>query len=174
MGQEGLWTRLMLANESKQSSVINKAIRQYFTLLADVASDIYDSCIKDFYKQYTPQVYKRHGNPSGFNLYRANQVSFDGDVLNFLIDEDYLLPYGKHDKRDIVLEFVLAGLRGGPLPKRPDFPMDWYTTYPNSHSKYHHVWQSSEVVLENILDDFIDNVVDDTYQIFINYVEKNI
>lgn len=174
MGKEGLWTRLMLANESKQRAAINNAIQQYFTLLASIASDIYDSCIKDFYKQYNPMVYKRHGNPAGFNLYNANQVSFDGNTLNFLIDEDYLLPYGKNDKRDIVLEFVLAGLRGGPLPKRPDWPMDWFTSYPNAYSRFHSIWQSSEVVLENILDDFIENVVDDTYPIFITYVEKYI
>lgn len=174
MSKDGLWTRLMLASESKQRAVINRAINQYFTLLSNIAADIYDSCIKDFYKQYTPTVYKRHGDLAGFNLYNANQVSFDGNVLRFLIDEDYLLPYGKHDKRDIVLSFVLAGLRGGPLPKRPDWPMDWYTSYPNAHSKYHHIWSSSSVVLEDILDDFIDNVVDDTQHIFISYVEKNL
>lgn len=174
MSKDGLWMSLMLASESKQRMVINNAIQKYFALLANVAADIYDSCIKDFYSQYTPTVYKRHGNLAGFNLYQANQVSFNGDTLRFLIDEDYLLPYGKHDKRDIVLEFVLAGLRGGPLPKRPDWPMDWYTSYPNDYSKYHNIWQSSGVVLENILDDFIENVVDDTYEIFIHFVKQNI
>ena len=132
MSKDSLWTRLMLAKESKQRTAINTAIQQYFTLLADVASDIYDSCIKDFYKQYSPTVYKRHGKIAGDNLYNANRVSFDGDTLRFLIDEDYLSPYGKDDKRDIVLEFVLAGLRGGPLPKRPDWPMEWFTSYPNA------------------------------------------
>lgn len=174
MGKEGLWTRLMLANESKQIAAINRAVQQYFALLSEIAADIYDSCIRDFYSQYTPLVYKRHGQLSGFNLYRANQVSFDGESLRLLIDESYLLPYGKNDNRDIVLDFVLAGLRGGPLPKRPDWPMDWYTTYPNSYSKYRSIWQSSGVILEDILDDFISNVVDDTYSIFIDFVEKNI
>lgn len=174
MGKDSLWTRLMLANESKQAAAINQAIQQYFHLLSEVASDIYDSCIKDFYKQYHPKTYKRHGNLAGFNLYNANQVSFDGNTLNFLLDEDYLLPYGKHGKQEIVFEFVLSGLRGGPLPRSLDWPMEWYTTYPNAYSRYKNIWNSSEIILENILDDFIDNVVDDTYQVFIQYVEKYI
>lgn len=174
MSKGSLWDRLMLASGSKQSRAINAAVQEYFTLLEAIASDIYDSCIKDFYRQYSPTVYKRHGSLAGRNLYQANRVSFDGDVLNFLIDEDYLEPYGKDDKRDIVLEFVLAGLRGGPLPRRPDWPMEWFTSYPNAYSRYRGVWKSSEIILENILDDFIDNVVDDTYQFFITYVEKYI
>lgn len=172
MGKDGLWTKLMSLGDAKLYSVLSSAIDEYYQLLADIAADIYDSCIKDFYSQYTPKVYKRHGNLSGFNLYNANETFYDGDTVNIIIDEWSLLPYGKQDKRDIVLDFVLAGLRGGPLPKNPYWPMDWYTTYPNAYSRYRGIWKSSEVILEKILDDFCENVVRDTLPIVISNIAK--
>lgn len=174
MGSNGLWVDLMQLSDAKLNSVINSSLDEYYNLLANVGMDIYDSCIKDFYRQYTPSVYKRHGRPAGFNLYKANEIFYDDDTVNVVLDEYNLLPYGKHDKRDTVFEFVLAGLRGGPLPKRPDFPMDWYTSYPNEYSRYKNIWSSSEIILENILDDFCANVVNDTLPIVISMIAKKV
>ena len=64
-----------------KSSLINSSLDEYYQLLANVGMDIYDSCIKDFYSQYFPYVYKRHGNLSGFNLYNANEIFYDGDTV---------------------------------------------------------------------------------------------
>jgi hypothetical protein len=174
MSSKGLWYELMALSDSKLNSIINSALDEYYRLLANVGMDIYDSCIKDFYSQYNPKVYKRHNYLAGKNLYSANEIFYDGDTVNMVLDEWNLLPYGKHDKRDIVFEFVLAGLRGGPLPRRPDFPMDWYTSYPNEYSRYRNVWQSSEIILVNILDDFCANVVNDTLPIVVNNIAKKI
>ena len=174
MGTNGMWAELMSLNDAKLNSVISSSLDEYYQLLANVGMDIYDSCIKDFYSQYPPRVYKRHGNLSGFNLYSANEIFYDGDTVNVVLDEYNLLPYGKHDKREIVFEFVLAGLRGGPLPKRPDFPMDWYTSYPNAYSRYRNIWQSSAVILQDILDDFCENAVNDTLSIVINNIARKI
>ena len=169
MGSKGLWTELMQLSDSKLNSVIGSALDEYYQLLANVGMDIYDSCI-----QYSPRIYKRHGNLSGFNLYKANEIFYDGNTVNVLLDEYNLLPYGKHDKREEVFAFVLAGLRGGPLPKRPDFPMEWYTSYPNTYSRYRSIWQSSAIILEDILDDFCENAVNDTLQIVISNIAKKI
>ena len=174
MSSNGLWADLMQLGDAKLNSVIKSAIDEYYETLFNVASDIYDSCIHDFYDQYTPRVYKRHGNLSGENLYRANNIFDDGNTVNITLNEWSLMPYGKHDKRDIVFEFVLAGLRGGPFPNRLDFPMDWYTTYPNAYSRYGDVWQSSENILQYILDDFCANVVSDTLHIVVNNIAKKI
>lgn len=174
MGKDSLWTRLMLLSDAKLKSVIYSSIDEYYQMLANIATDIYDSCIQDFYSQYMPRKYKRHGDIKGFNLYSANQTFYDGDTVNVVINEDNLMSYGKHDKREIVLDFVLAGLRGGPLPQLPDWPQEWYTTYPNAYSKYKGIWQSSEVVLEGILNDFCSNVVNDTLWIVLQSISKKI
>ena len=174
MGSKGLWSELMSLNDAKLSSIINSALDDYYQLLAEIGMDIYNSCIKDFYKQYTPQVYKRHGYLAGANLYQANKIAYDGNTVHTVLDEYQLWEYGKNDNRDIVFDFVLAGLRGGPLPKRPDFPMDWYTSYPNEYSRYHNIWSSSAVILVDILDDFCANVVNDTLHIVINNIAKKI
>lgn len=174
MGSKGLWSELMQLSDTKLNSVINASLDEYYQLLANVGMDVYDSCIKDFYRQYSPRVYKRHGNLSGFNLYKANDIFYNGDTVNVLLDEYNLLPYGKHDKREEVFAFVLAGLRGGPLPKRPDFPMEWYTSYPNTYSRYHNIWQSSAIILEDILDDFCESAVNDTLSIVIGNIAKKI
>lgn len=174
MGSKSLWAEIMQLSDAKLNSVINSSLDEYYQLLANIGMDIYDSCIKDFYSQYFPYVYKRHGNLSGFNLYNANEIVYDGSTVNVVLDEYNLLPYGKHDKREEVFGFVLAGLRGGPLPKRPDFPMEWYTSYPNAYSRYRGMWSSSEVVLQDILDDFCANVVNDTLPIVISKIAGKI
>lgn len=174
MGSKGTWTNLMALNDSKVLSIFSSALDEYYRLLANVGMDIYDSCIKDFYSQYSPRSYKRHGNISGFNLYKANEIFYDGDTVNVVLDEYNLLPYGKHDKREEVFEFVLAGLRGGPLPKAPEFPMEWYTSYPNAYSRYRNIWQSSEIVLENILDDFCENAIRDTLSIAVGMIANKV
>ena len=174
MGSKNLWTDLMALSDAKLNSVLGSSLDKYYQLLANIGMDIYDSCIRDFYSQYRPKFYKRHGHLAGKNLYSANDIFYDGDTVNVILDEYNLLPYGKHDKREEVFEFVLAGLRGGPLPKNPEFPMDWYTSYPNAYSRYRSEWQSSEVVLKDILDDFCANVVRDTLPIAINYIAEKI
>jgi hypothetical protein len=174
MGSKGLWAELMNISDAKLKSVLKSSISEYYQLLAEVGFDIYNSCIRDFYSQYRPKVYKRHGDLSGVNLYDANKIFYDGNTVNIILNEYELRPYGKHDKHEEVFEFVLAGLRGGPLPKHPEFPMDWYTSYPNEYSKYRNIWQTSEIILVDILDDFCANVVKDTLPIVINNISRKI
>lgn len=178
MASKGLWAELMSLSDAKLNSIVTSAIDEYYQLLTAIAIDIYDSCIKDYYRKYpNPVSYKRHGNIKGYNLYFANDISYDGDTVNVVIDEWLLLPYGKKsqsEKRNIVLDGVLAGLRGGPLPQHPEWPMDWYTSYPNVYSKYRGIWQSSEIVLQDILDDFCENVVKDTLPIVIHNIRKKL
>ena len=50
-------------------SALHEAWPVFADFLADVAIDIYDSCIKCYYEDYTPKRYKRHGDITGFNLY---------------------------------------------------------------------------------------------------------
>lgn len=174
MGSQDTWIDLMLLNESKALAVISDSLDKYYSLLTDIGADIYDSCIKDFYSKYTPSSYKRHGNLAGENLYRANKISYDGYTTNFILDEYSLLPYGKHDKRDEVLDYVTRGLRGGKLKNSPEFPMKWYTSYPNSYSRYRGVWQSSQIILGDILREFVKTGIRDTIHIAADMIRKKI
>ena len=90
------------------------------------------------------------------------------------MDEYSLWPYGKHDKREEVLEFVVSGLRGGPLVHTPDFPMDWYTSYPNAYSKYGHLWKSSKIILGDILREFVQTGIEDTIHLAVDMIDRKI
>ena len=174
MASNDIWTELMLKNDSQALSIFSSSLDKYYQLLEDVGRDIYDSCIHEFYSLYTPRSYKRHGYLSGRNLYRANTLYYDGNTIHTVFDEYQLLPYGKDDKREMVFEFVATGLRGGPLPKAPEFPMEWYTSYPNAYSKYKNIWKSSQVILADILSEFVATGIQDTIHIAVDMIVKKI
>lgn len=174
MASNDIWTELMLKNDSQALSIFSSSLDRYYQMLADIGKDIYNSCIKDFYSQYSPRVYKRHRSLAGSNLYRANETGYDGYTTNVILDEYNLLPYGKNDKREEVFAFVLAGLRGGPLPKCPDFPMEWYTSYPNAYSRYGKLWQSSKIILEDILIEFLETGLQDTIHLAVGMIAQKV
>ena len=138
---------------------------RYMEYLSDIASDIYDSCIMEYYK-FKPKVYDRHGYPEGRNLYQANKISFNEYDIILRINEWDLWPYSGFEKRDRVLDTVMDGIRGGGARKLHSFKgwaKEWSTSYPNSYSRYGHVWSSGYSTINDILDDFIDTAIDSTY-----------
>ena len=165
--------QLLFMDERDAEMAINSAFREYAAYLADIYNDIYSSCIQVYYSTYPPRVYKRHGDPDGFNLYSASDIYASDLLVNMTLDAWSLLPYGKHDKRDIVLDGVLNGLRGGPLPKLPEWPMDWHASYPNEFSQYED-WSSSKSTLDGILKDFAKNGVKHTSDKFWELIANNI
>lgn len=167
MPSESVLLTLIQMDDSKVVSIIRSAMKAYGKILHAIISDIYDSCIEDYYAGYVPKVYKRHGNIEGFNLYNAPTVSFNNGRLVFDEDPGKLLPYsGKTDSRGEVLDNVLNGLRGtGMRSSQEEWPMEWNTSYPNSFSKYN-IWQSSGHTIEAIVQDFADNVLNDTEDLF--------
>ena len=159
--------KLLDLDKGKRDAVIASAVDDYLKILYTIASDIYDSCIADFYIKYTPKVYDRHGNIEGFNLYQANEITYNDLNLNVLIDENSLLPYGnEEDKREYVLSSVMRGLRGVGSSKLKGWPKHWRTSYPNSFSKQAGLWSSDKRTLNGILNDFIENAFKDTENIF--------
>lgn len=159
--------KLLDLDKGKRDAVITSAVDDYLKILYTIASDIYDSCIADFYIKYTPKVYDRHGNVEGFNLYQANEITYNDLNLNVLIDENSLLPYGnEEDKREYVLSSVMRGLRGVGSSKLKGWPKHWRTSYPNSFSKQAGLWSSNKRTLNGILNDFIENAFKDTKNIF--------
>lgn len=169
MSKQDIVLKLLQVDRGARERILNMALDKYITILYNIANDIYDSCIEDFYAGYSPRRYTRHGNIEGFNLYRANEISFDGGYFNVKIDDEDLLPYGKKTDKSRVLNAVMNGKRGG--SSIPGWPMKWYTSYPNRYSTQK-IWQSSGRTIEDIFDDFIDNVLDDTNDIFWGIVEK--
>jgi len=167
MSTESVIWSLIQMEDSKIISIIRAATRAYGKILHAIINDIYESCIEDYYAGYTPTVYKRHGNLEGFNLYSAPTVSFNNGRLIFDEDPSKLLPYsGKTDSRGEVLHNVLNGLRGtGMRESQTEWPMGWYTSYPNAYSRYG-IWQSSGHTIEEITQDFANNVLDDTEDLF--------
>ena len=156
---------LIQMDDSKIISILRSAVRAYGRILHEVANDIYNSCIEDYYNGYTPLVYTRHGNIEGFNLYRAGSNSLTGGRLIIDTDAGKLLPY-KGNSRDEVLFNVLNGLRGtGMRESQEDWPMNWSTSYPNSYSRYS-FWYSGGDTIEDIMQDFADNILDDTEDVF--------
>lgn len=171
MTTEGIVLELIKMDKSKRVSVLAKAIDLYFKVLLNIANDIYDSCIEDYYNGYPPTSYKRHGNIEGFNLYSAKGNSYMNGWLDIRLDENKLLPYGK-TKKSKVLNNVLNGLRGTGLRKwQSDWPMEWSVSYPNSYSQYH-IWGSRETTIAGIFDDFCENGLQDTIDIFWQCVGK--
>ena len=122
MTDNDMMKELLFMDATKRKTIIEEASKAYMYDLSDIASDIYDSCIEDYYAQYGPpkypKKYGRHGDKKGFNLYSANNISFDEMSYDLDIDFDpnNLLEYydGKkgREKRDKVLNSVMAGLRG--------------------------------------------------------------
>lgn len=165
-------------DDAKANAILEEALKKYFNVLSNIAADIYDSCIEDYYDQYTPIKYTRHGNIKGFNLYSANDIDFNEATYEMSLDFDpnKLLGYydGKknREKRDKVLKSVMSGLRGAKSIKTPPgWPKPWRTTYPNRYSKYK-LWISKGSTLEGIYTDFIDNIRSDTTNLLYSYIQK--
>ena len=161
--------------QSLVAEAYDKAMNEYVDIIVGIANDIYDSCIKQYYATYTPTVYTRHGNPEGFNLYRANSFEFDGTVLEDFDggDPDALLKYGaRADIRADVLNAVLSGKRG--LTHRPSgWPRAWVASYPNAYSQYNY-WKSNFHTIGEIIDDFEANIIADTQKLKSQLFDKYI
>ena len=161
------------------AKIYDGALNEYADILAGIANDIYDSCIALYYASYSPNVYKRHGKPEGFNLYRANgfEINEYGVIDDFEANPYALLTYGaKRDIRAEVLDAVLNGRRG--ITKRPSgWPRGWTASYPNEYSTYNY-WKSNYDTIEEIIDDFEDNILEDTKylkkQLISKYTKKYI
>ena len=157
-------------DKSKRRSIYSSAMNVYAKIISSVACDIYDSCIEDYYGGYVPTYYKRHGNIEGENLYLANNIQYSNLRLSINIDENKLKPYGgKTDKRESVLGSVLNGLRGNTAIE--GWPMEFVTSYPNSYSTYR-IWGSDAHTITGIFDDFCENVIEDTIELFWQCVER--
>lgn len=156
------------------------AINKYLDILFNIADDIYDSCIAQYYASYPPKVYTRHGNKEGYNLYRANdiEVNNEGIVNDFDGGEPYgLLKYGtKADIREKVLKAVLSGKRGiNPRPgTKRRWQKDWVASYPNDYSnpEYKQYWSSSFHTMNEIFDDFDNNILADTKDLKMKLVRE--
>lgn len=172
MDQAGVVLKLLELDASKRKQIITKAVDQYFIILYKIASDIYDSCIEDFYIQYTPESYTRHGDIEGFNLYNANEIELNDNGIRLFADANQLLPYaGKTDRRQKVLDAVMNGIRGTKLKYVAGWPLKWSTTYPNRFSQYK-LWSSSATTMHEIYMDFVENVSSDTQDIFWDLVSR--
>lgn len=166
MTTESVMLTLVQMDDSKIISIIRSAARVYGKILHAIVNDIYESCIHDYYSGYIPTVYTRHGNIEGYNLYSAPTVSFNNGRLMFGEDPGNLLSYGEKTSREEVLNNVLNGIRGtGMRASQEEWPMEWHTSYPNRYSIYG-MWQSSGHTIEEITQDFADNVLDDTEDLF--------
>lgn len=162
--------------ESQRLSIMKKVLDEYGNLIYAIADDIFNSCIDHYYASYKPKQYKRHGNIVGFNLYRLNDISFDGNEFNIDFDSDFLLKYGtKEDIRQEVMNAVFAGQRGTTMrpspPAKNKWPMKWVTSYPNEFSQYSY-WKSKYTTMDEIFGDFIQNGINDTKDIFWNTLNK--
>lgn len=165
--------RLIEMDKGKRTAVLANGIDMYLKILLNIANDIYESCIADYYGGYSPKYYNRHGNIEGFNLYNANSNNYSNFYLGLSIEEDRLLPYSgkKGDKRGKVLKGVLNGLRGS--SGIPGWPIGWSTSYPNGYSVYR-IWYSSGTTIKEILDDFSKNVTKDTSDLLWQCIARQI
>ena len=178
MAAENVFMALVSKHDKKDiQRIVNNGIKDYAKLLENIASDIYDSCIQDYYAKYSPTVYTRHGNSAGFNLYRANAIELTGSMLEINFDEGNLLEYGTSDDiRATVLNNVMNGIRGTKVrtKTRRKWPMEWRTSYPNNFSMYRSTWSSSASTIDSIFDDFVANVLADTYDVLWDFISKYI
>ena len=170
MNKKDIAWKLLSMDDNKMASVILKAVEAYFYILLDIANDIYNSCIEDYYNGYTPIYYDRHGNIEGFNLYSANSNGLPNGRLHIRTDSNKLEPY-KSGSADDVLWSVEHGKRGGPGIGKPGWPKRWYTSYPNSYSEYH-VWYSNGHTLESIMSDFEKNGISSTRDILWKCIDR--
>jgi hypothetical protein len=167
--------KLLFMEKNERKSIVTKAWNNYTKLIADIAHDIYLSCIQDFYNQYDPVKYKRHGYPEGKNLYQADAIEWTESELRIRTAANQLWKYGgKKDKRSKVLTAVMNGERGSRSKKTPPgWPMEWRTTYPNDFSDFFQ-WDGiqSPTTMQEIMDYFSDNVMEETEYIFWEYLDE--
>lgn len=167
--------KLLFMDKDERRSVIKKAWNNYTKLISEIAHDIYESCIQDFYSQYDPIKYKRHGYPEGKNLYQADAIEWTESELRIKTAADQLWKYGgKRDKRGKVLEAVINGKRGSQSKKTPaGWPMKWTTTYPNDFSDYFQ-WDGLQnpTTMKEIMDYFVDNVIEETEYVFWEFLDE--
>ena len=175
MANDNWFETLLWMEKDQREKIVVDSLNEYYRLIMDIASDIYESCIKLYYV-YKPTYYGRHGNKKGFNLYRANEFMYieESGVLRFYTDEYELLPYkggfseeeyGDHyeDKRELILHLVMSGVRGSKTrfaKKTGSWPKSWKATYPNKFSKYKTKWKSSGTTMYAIFDEFMDQYED--------------
>lgn len=156
-------------DENEIRRVMKRAWKNYTELINNIAHDIYQSCIQDFYSQYNPVKYKRHGYPEGKNLYQADAIEITESALKIKTAAKQLWEYGgRNDKRDKVLTAVMSGKRGSQSKKTPPgWPMKWTTTYPNDFSDYFQ-WDGLQnpTTMKEIMDYFVDNVLEETKYIY--------
>ena len=174
MASNDVYRRLLLASNAEAEYAISAGFDDYTRRIYDIACDIYDSCIKDYYR-YKPESYKRHGYPQGKNLYNANGLSYSEDGFSLFFDSDELWPYyGKNglSVREDVLDNVMSGLRGtGMRQWQTDWPMNWYTSYPNEYSEYYD-WESYGSTMDEIFKDFISNVLEETKDLRDDFISR--
>ena len=170
MNKKDVVLKLLYMDDNKMASVIIKAVEAYFYILLDIANDIYDSCIEDYYNGYTPIYYDRHGNIEGINLYSAKSNGLPNGRLKIRTDSSKLAPY-KTGNADDVLGMVENGWRGGPGINKQGWPRKWSTSYPNSYSAYH-IWYSTGNTIESIMEDFSQNGISGTKDILWQCIEK--
>ena len=188
VAKEDILLELIQYDKKTMNSILGSAVNDYAAILTEIAKDIYDSCIKQFYDSYTPKIYNRHGDITGFNLYSANSIGYSNLIIDLSFEPENLLPYYKMkkvledeydmdefdttDKRTEVLTSVMTGIRARKSPRTPPwFPMTWRASYPNSHSRYSE-WSSGCKTMNAIFDDFCVNVVNDTSYIFWNLLSR--
>lgn len=173
---EQLFMRLLALDSSDRYTVMSSCWTRYMEYLAEIARDIYDSCIQQYYDDYYPSVYDRHGNKEGFNLYKANEIASYELDYSILLDENNLLPYSGKEKRYRVLSTVMDGLRGGGARTRQfrGWPMSWHASYPNQFSQFGTEWSSSKTTMMGIFQDFVDNAIDQTEGYFWQLVRDHI
>ena len=183
MGKKDIMSNLVGRHDKDTANaILEYALSDYADFLTEIAKDIYDSCIAQFYDDYTPRIYDRHGDINGKNLYLANKIKYSDLAVHLTLNPDELLPYYKmkklsedeyeagefesEDKRAQVLASVLLGIRARKSPRTPPwFPMTWRASYPNRFSKYSD-WYSGCKTMNAIFDDFCETAVDDTIDEF--------
>lgn len=175
MATSSIIEQLLLMDSEDSKAIVADAWYEYTRHIGEIAEDIYDSCIADYYEQYTPVKYDRHGDIAGFNLYSANDIEYNEHEIGISFEPSFLLSYGtKRDKRTAVLKAVMRGMRGVKSRKTPPgWPMSWSARYPNPHSKYRD-WSSSGTTMNAIFQDFMDSVIEETEDVFWNYVSKRL
>lgn len=191
MDRKNILLSLTSYDKLTMNQIIEQAVDEYGYKLSNIAIDIYDSCIAQFYDQYEPRIYDRHGDKSGFNLYSAQNMGYGNLIIDMSLTPENLLPYysmrrlktGEYvpgklvspDRRAKVLASVMKGIRA-PKTKRSrkaNFPEKWTASYPNEYSQYKE-WQSKFHTIDAILDDFCENIVNDTIDIFWNILSSYI
>jgi hypothetical protein len=172
-----LFGRLLSLDDGDMYDVIQDCVSQYMQYLADIAADIYDSCIRLYYATYHPKIYDRHGHIEGYNLYQANCIRSEYLSVTGGFYEDNLWQYEdrRRDIRQDVLDSVMIGIRGGGARRRKwkGWPQNWDARYPNAYSQYRD-WHSSYDNINDILDDFMENAVTATKDYFFELLSSYI